>query len=104
MTACLLNMTQTLLIEQIRCSLASLQLTPGGEPHTFPGPPTSLYSSLQLTFIPLQGSPQAGANKVWQKNKKKGKKGKPNKQQPKKKQPVKQQSKKKDEKEVILYK
>jgi len=50
----------------------------------------------------LQGSPQPGAQKVWQKNKKKGKRAKPQKQQPKKK-PVKQQPKKKnpqDEKEV----
>ena len=49
-----------------------------------------------------QGSPQPGGHKVWQKNKKKGKKAKPQKKQPKKK-PVKQQPKKKnsqDEKEV----
>ena len=53
----------------------------------------------------LQGSPQPGAQKVWQKNKKKGKKAKPQKQQPKKK-PVKQQPKKKtsqEEKEVSLF-
>ena len=52
----------------------------------------------------LQGSPQAGGQKVWQKNKKKGKKAKPQKQQPKKK-PVKQQPKKKtsqEEKEVRI--
>lgn len=50
----------------------------------------------------LQGSPQPGGQKVWQKNKKKGKKAKPQKQPPKKK-PVKQQPKKKtsqEEKEV----
>ena len=52
----------------------------------------------------LQGSPQPGGQKVWQKNKKRGKKAKPQKQQPKKK-PVKQQPKKKtsqEEKEVRL--
>ena len=56
-------------------------------------------------FFFLQGSPQPGAQKVWQKNKKKGKKAKPQKQQPKKK-PVKQQPKKKnsqEEKEVSLF-
>lgn len=42
-----------------------------------------------------KGSPQPGGQKVWQKNKKKGKKAKPQKQQPKKK-PVKQQPKKKN--------
>ncbi|XP_020622876.1 translocation protein SEC63 homolog [Orbicella faveolata] len=45
-----------------------------------------------------KGSPQAGGQKVWQKNKKKGKKAKPQKQQPKKK-PVKQQPKKKTSQE-----
>nr|XP_058967109.1 translocation protein SEC63 homolog [Pocillopora verrucosa] len=51
-----------------------------------------------------KGSPQPGGHKVWQKNKKKGKKAKPQKKQPKKK-PVKQQPKKKnsqDEKEKTI--
>ena len=59
----------------------------------------------RLFFFFFQGSPQPGAQKVWQKNKKKGKKAKPQKQQPKKK-PVKQQPKKKnsqEEKEVSVF-
>ncbi|CAH3176181.1 unnamed protein product [Porites evermanni] len=60
-----------------------------------------LVESAQNDALDPKGSPQPGAQKVWQKNKKKGKKAKPQKQQPKKK-PVKQQPKKKnpqDEKE-----
>jgi len=48
--------------------------------------------------LETKGSPKPGAQKVWQKNKKKGKKAKPQKQQPKKK-PVKQQPKKKNSQE-----
>ena len=62
-------------------------------------------SLIRIILTLLQGSPQPGGQKVWQKNKKKGKKAKPQKQQPKKK-PVKQQPKKKtsqEEKEVRIF-